>query len=220
MLWIQPVDVFDMIWKGILIGVVVSAPMGPVGVLCVQRTLNKGRWFGFVTGIGAACSDLIYSLITGFALSYLVEFIEKPQTMFALQIFGSMLLFAFGLWSFFSRPVNHLRPASKTRGTLIHNAVTAFFVTLSNPLIVFLILGLFARFNFITPGHPLEQAIGYLAIVAGALGWWFVLTHIVDKVRARFDVRGIWMINRVIGVIVMAASVIGVILTITGKSLY
>ena len=93
-------------------------------------------------------------------------------------------------------------------------------MTLSNPLIVFLILGLFARFNFITPGHPLEQAIGYLAIVAGALGWWFVLTHIVDKVRARFDVRGIWMINRVIGVLVMAASVIGVILTITGKSLY
>lgn len=197
-----------------------SAPMGPVGVLCVQRTLNKGRWFGFVTGIGAACSDLLYSFITGFALSYLVEFIQKPQTMFALQIFGSMLLFAFGLWSFFSRPTNHLRPVPKTRGTLIHNAVTAFFVTLSNPLIVFLVLGLFARFNFITPGHPLEQAIGYLAIVVGALGWWFILTHIVDRVRTRFDVRGIWMINRVIGVLVMAASVIGVILTITGKSLY
>ena len=131
-----------------------------------------------------------------------------------------MLLFAFGLWSFFSRPTNHLRPVPKTRGTLIHNAVTAFFVTLSNPLIVFLVLGLFARFNFITPGHPLEQAIGYLAIVVGALGWWFILTHIVDRVRTRFDVRGIWMINRVIGVLVMAASVIGVILTITGKSLY
>lgn len=220
MLWIQPVDVVDMIWKGILVGVTVSAPMGPVGVLCVQRTLNKGRWFGFVTGLGAAVSDLFYALITGFALSYVIDFIEKPQTMFWVQAFGSVLLFLFGVYAYFSHPEEKMRPANNTKGTYIHNAVTAFFVTLSNPLIVFLFLGLFARFNFVAPNHIFEQTIGYLAIVAGAVCWWLFLTYMVDKVRTRFNVRGIWMINRVIGVVVMVASVIGFMMTVTGKTLY
>lgn len=62
-------DILDWIFKGILIGIVASAPMGPVGVLCIQRTLNKGRWYGLVTGIGATISDFIYALITGFGMS-------------------------------------------------------------------------------------------------------------------------------------------------------
>ena len=57
-------NILDFVFKGILIGVIASAPMGPVGILCIQRTLNKGRWYGFVTGIGAACSDIVYALFT------------------------------------------------------------------------------------------------------------------------------------------------------------
>ena len=74
-MWFEPVSTLDLIIKGLLIGVVASAPMGPVGVLCIQRTLNKGRWYGFVTGIGAAFSDIIYALITGFGMSFVVDFI-------------------------------------------------------------------------------------------------------------------------------------------------
>ena len=218
--WIQPVDIIDMIWKGIFVGVIVSAPMGPVGVLCVQRTLNKGRWFGFVTGLGAAASDLTYALITGFALSYVVDLIENPRTMFILQALGSIMLFVFGLYTFLSKPQEKVHASSGTKGSYTHNAVTAFFVTLSNPLIVFLILGLFARFNFIVPGHYVAQTVGYLAIVGGAVGWWFVLTYAVDKVRNSIDVQGIWIVNRVIGALVMVASAVGFYMTITGRSLY
>ena len=67
----------EMVVKGIIIGVVASAPMGPVGILTVQRTLNKGRWFGFATGVGAALSDFIYALITGFGLSFVVDIIDS-----------------------------------------------------------------------------------------------------------------------------------------------
>lgn len=63
------IDILGMILKGVLIGIIASAPMGPVGVLCIQRTLNKGRWYGFVTGIGAAMSDIIYAMLTGFGMS-------------------------------------------------------------------------------------------------------------------------------------------------------
>lgn len=215
--WLEQVTILDLLVKGIIVGVVVSAPLGPVGVLCIQRTLNKGRWYGFVTGLGAALSDICYALITGYGMSFMNELILKHQ-MF-LQVVGSIMLLAFGIYTFRSNPVKSLRPTSNNRGSLLHNFVTAFFVTLSNPLIIFLFIGLFARFSFVMPGSPLGfQLVGYLAIILGALIWWFSITYFVNKVRTRFNVRGIWILNRIIGVVVVIASVVGIVLAIAGKS--
>ena len=99
--------------------------------------------------------------------------------------------------------------------------MTAFFVTLSNPFIILLFIGLYARFSFVLPEAFLyEQSIGYFAIVGGALAWWFVITYLVDKLRAKFDLRGIRILNRVIGVVVMLASVVSAVFTLIGKTLY
>ena len=120
-----------------------------------------------------------------------------------------------------SNPVQSIRPVSSTPGSYLHNFVTAFFVTLSNPLIIFLFIGLFARFSFVMPGSPIGfQLVGYLAIVLGALLWWFGITYFVNKVRTRFNLRGIWILNRVIGIVVMLISVAGFIYTILGKTMY
>ena len=91
-------DILNLILKGILIGIIASAPMGPVGVLCIQRTLNKGRWYGFVTGIGAAVSDLIYAMITGLGMTLIMDLVTNGQNRFFLQIMGSILLMAFGVY--------------------------------------------------------------------------------------------------------------------------
>ena len=217
--WIEQVTILDLLVKGLVIGVVVSAPLGPVGVLCIQRTLNKGRWFGFVTGLGAALSDICYALLTGYGMSFMDELILKHQVF--LQIVGSIMLFLFGIYTFRSNPVKALRPVSKNRGTYLHNFVTAFFVTFSNPLIIFLFIGLFARFSFVMPGRAVGfQLVGYLAIIMGALIWWFSTTYFVNKVRTHFNVRGIWVLNRVIGSIVMVASLVGLGLALLGNSLY
>lgn len=219
--WFEHITVLDLLIKGLIIGVVVSAPMGPVGVLCIQRTLNKGRWYGFVTGLGAALSDIIYALITGYGMSFVVEFIENPQTMYYFQLIGSSMLFCFGVYTFRSNPAQNIRPVSANKGSLVHNFVTAFFVTLSNPFIILLFIGLYARFSFVLPEAFLyEQSIGYFAIVGGALAWWFVITYLVDKLRAKFDLRGIRILNRVIGVVVMLASVVSAVFTLIGKTLY
>lgn len=90
--------------KGVLIGMVASAPMGPVGVLCVQRTLNKGRWFGLVTGIGAAISDIFYAGITGFGMAFVMDFINNDRNKFYLQIIGSVMLLAFWYLHLVQRP--------------------------------------------------------------------------------------------------------------------
>ena len=87
-------------------------------------------------------------------------------------------------------------------------------------MIIFLFIGLFARFSFVMPGSPLGfQLVGYLAIIIGALTWWFGITYFVNKVRTRFNVRGIWILNRIIGVVVIIVSIIGIVLAIAGKSL-
>ena len=82
--------------RGLAIGVMISAPMGPVGILCIQRTLNKGRLTGLYTGIGAAASDLLYCLLTGFGLSFIQEFLERNQNV--IQLVGSVVLIAFGIY--------------------------------------------------------------------------------------------------------------------------
>ena len=81
--WIEQVTILDLLIKGFIVGVVVSAPLGPVGVLCIQRTLNKGRWFGFVTGLGAALSDICYALLTGYGMSFMDELYSEASDFFA-----------------------------------------------------------------------------------------------------------------------------------------
>lgn len=121
--------IFDILWKGFIIGVVVSAPLGPVGVLCIQRTLNKGRWYGFITGLGASLSDIAYALLTGYGMSFVFDYVNK--NIFYLQLFGSIMLLAFGIYTFRSNPVSSIRPVSTNKGSYFHNFITAFAVTLS-----------------------------------------------------------------------------------------
>jgi threonine/homoserine/homoserine lactone efflux protein len=209
------IDILELIIKGIIIGVAASAPMGPVGILCVQRTQKKGRWYGFATGVGASISDLIYALISGFGMSFVVDFINNPVYKFYLQLAGGVMLLVFGLISFFNNPLkNAHQGGQKEKGTLVHNGVTAFFITFSNPLIILLFIALFAQFNFILPGHPWLMTVGYASMVGGALLWWYGLTWMVDKIRTKFDQTGVIIINRVIGSVVIFFSVVSLIGTL------
>ena len=214
---VSQISILEIVVKGMIIGIVASAPMGPVGVLCVQRTLNKGRAYGFVTGTGAALSDILYALLTGYGLSFIYDIISNQSTLFWLQIIGASIMFIFGLHTFRTNPMKNTRNVSRNKSSLLQNGITGFFITLSNPTIILLFLGLFTPLNFMLPEQPFfMQCIGYLSIFGGAMLWWFFITYVVSKLRVRFDVRGIRVINRVIGVAVMLGSLIGIILISTG----
>lgn len=202
------IDLLALILKGVLIGIIASAPMGPVGVLCIQRTLNKGRWYGFVTGIGAAVSDIIYALLSGLGMSFVMDLITNPTNKFWLQIIGSIILLVFGICCFRANPTRKMHRSGNKKGSLLHNGITAFFVTFSNPLIIFLFIGTFAQFAFVVPNHPIEMTLGYMSIVVGALLWWFGLTWLIDKIREKFDTNGILIINKVIGSLVIFFSLL------------
>ena len=214
---VSQISILEIVVKGLIIGIVASAPMGPVGVLCLQRTLNKGRAYGLVTGTGAAFSDILYALLTGYGLSFLYDIISNQTALFWMQMIGATIMFIFGLHTFRTNPMKNTRNVSHNKSSLLHNGITGFFITLSNPTIILLFLGLFTPFNFMLPEQSFfMQFIGYLSIFGGAMTWWLFITYVVSKLRARFDVRGIRIINRVIGAAVMCGSIIGAILIYTG----
>lgn len=212
--------IIDRLIKGIIIGIVVSAPMGPVGVLIVQRTLNKGRWFGFATGVGAAVSDLVYAMVCCLCMSLVLPFLEGHKV--GLQTIGSVLLFAFGIYTYRSRPntkLPHKSNGKKQKGTLVQNAVTGFLLTFSNPIIVFLFLMLYAHFSFVTDNY-FQLGVEFVGVTMGALGWWLGLTYLISKVRKKFNEERIWRLNKTIGIIVMVVSLMSLYFAITGRTLY
>lgn len=205
----------QMILSGFLIGVLVSAPMGPVGMLIIQRTLNKGRWAAFFTGIGAAFSDLLYCMLTGLGLAFITDFIQAHEQL--LQIIGSLVLVAFAIYLFQKNPARALRKRHENKTTFFKDLGTGFLFTFSNPMILFFIIGLFGRFNFLMPEYRYYHYVaGYAAIFIGALTWWYLITFSINKIRAHFNVRSMWLLNRIIGSILMIMALVGIYKGISG----
>lgn len=206
--------IFYVIWRGFAIGLLISAPMGPVGMLCIQRTLDKGRRAGFFTGVGASLSDLFYCVLTGMGLSFIEEFLEKNSHI--IQLAGSAFLFLFAIYLYRKNPTGSLKKKQPAEAVSTHkNILGGFLFTFSNPLILFLIIGLFARFNFLLPEFAWYQyIIGFGSIIGGAIFWWWLVTLIINKVRSHFNIRSMWMINKVIGVIIFLFALVGSITAI------
>ena len=190
--------------------------MGPIGILCIQRTLNKGRKSGFFTGVGAAASDLFYCLLVGLGISLVTDFIADHVNI--LQIVGSIILIVYAVYMIIHNPVSQITENIDQRDDYWRDMITGFLFTLSNPLIMFLIIPLFARFGFPLPEYKFYHIIlGYIFIVVGALIWWSLITFFVDKVRTHFNIRSMWLINRIIGSIILILSLYGLV---TGSIAY
>ncbi len=206
-------QIFYILPRGLAIGMLISAPMGPIGMLVIQRTLGKGRWPGFFTGMGAGLSDLIYCLLTGFGLSFMTEFIDRHQLL--LQLVGSIVLAIFGLYLFRKNPTRSLKAPDVKATNYWSDFVTGFLLTFSNPLILFFIIGLFARFAFILPEfQPYHHIVAYTAIFGGALLWWWGVTTLVHRLGRRINVRSLKLINRIIGILLIGMAAVGLVMAV------
>ncbi|MDR1698625.1 MAG: LysE family translocator [Prevotellaceae bacterium] len=206
----------EILLSGFIIGICVSMPVGPIAILCIQKTLNKGRRHGFVTGAGAACSDVFYAILATFSMSFLLSFIETHS--FWFQLVGSLVLLFVGFLVFRSNPVKELSPTQEIEQTYVQDFVTAFFLTISNPLIILLLIGLFARFRFITEATSFVQSIaGLSAVFCGALFWWLLLVSFVSLFRSRFNVRGLWLVNKITAVIIWVVAFLGIVYSFLGE---
>ena len=199
--------------KGILVGLGASIPLGPVGVLCVQRTLSKGRLSGFISGMGAAFADTVFSTFAILGLAFILVLFEANRNLFL--IIGGLIVIAVGLKIYFTNPIKQIRQNRRGRQRLFEDFISVFMLTFSNPGAIFLIIGLFALV-----GLHIDKESGHWSIIMALCGviigaslWWFTLSTVISRYRRRFKIKQLWTINRVAGV---AIAVLGIISVIDG----
>lgn len=204
----------DIILKGLMIGVFSSIPVGPIAILCIQRTLNRGRYHGFFTGLGAGLSDLVYATLAAFSMSFIINFIHQNQ--FYIELVGAVIIFIFGFFIFKSNPMKQLSIVKEKKESYFKDFITSFALTSTNPIMIFLFIALFARFDFIKADFTIfTTSLGLLFVFIGASLWWFTLTFCVNIFRSRFNVRGLWLINKIAGLILVGIAVVGLFFSIS-----
>lgn len=199
-----------LLLKGIIVGLLASIPLGPIGVLCVQRTINKGRLSGFFSGMGAACADTVFATVAGLSLSFIMDFVEEWKTEF--QIGGGVLILLLGLKIFMTNPISQMRKTRRQKNRLFEDFVSVFLLTVSNPMAIFLFVALFAYVNVVADGGNFMSAGAVLGgVFFGASVWWFTLTSFVNMYRKRFRIRQLWWINKIAGGVVMLIGIATVV---------
>ncbi len=202
-----------IIIKGLFIGFLSSAPMGPVGMLCIQRTLNEVKKQGLITGLGAAVGDMLIALlaiIVALGLGFSTEFIQQHEG--PLKIVGSVVLIAFGYVVFNKNPSKSLTKLKENAMSFWKVFASSLGLTVSNIATLFLYIALFARFNVIDADKPFGYDLLTISFIGiGAMLWWLLVTYFVNKLRSRFNPRGLQIFNKIIGVLLVGLGVAGII---------
>jgi len=194
--------------RGLLIGFSIAAPVGPIGVLCIRRTLAEGRIPGLVSGLGAATADATYGGIAGFGLTFISSLLISQQVW--LRLIGGIFLCYLGLRTFLTRPAEQ---AALAKGNgLIGMYASTLFLTLTNPLTILSFAAIFAGLGVAsTGGNYLAAGILVLGVFLGSALWWFILSGGVSIFRTKFTTRGLRWVNRISGIIIMGFGVIALL---------
>lgn len=198
--------------KGILIGMIISAPLGPVGVLCLRETLSGGRREGLLTGLGAMISDVIYGLVVYIGVGMVLSLVSKYDA--PLRISGGVIILLFS-YILYRKAHHNIKTSPTRRLSKAHGArkvITALLVTLSNPFIMFLILPLYARFGFVreTSYPELELSVAMLGLGLGCMLWWTIMTWLVLRLAKSTGTKGIKCLSYSIAVILAIIGVLGI----------
>ncbi len=196
--------------KGMAIGFSIAAPVGPIGVLCIRRTLAEGRASGFVSGLGAATADGLYGAIAGFGLTFLSNLLIEQQLW--IRVVGGLFLCALGLKTIWASPAREATPV-QGRG-LAASYLSTFVLTLTNPMTILAFAAIFAGLGVGSTGGNLGPAAVLVAgVFAGSAAWWLLLSGAVGLFRRNIGLTGMRWINRISGLIITAFGV-GVLITL------
>jgi threonine/homoserine/homoserine lactone efflux protein len=192
-------------FKGLLIGFSIAAPVGPIGVLCIRRTLADGRPAGLVSGLGAATADALYGSIAGFGLTMISAFLIDQQTW--IRIIGGAFLCYLGLKTFFAKPTDQ---AALAQGTgMVSAYISTFFLTLTNPMTILSFAAIFAGLGLgAAPGDFSSAGVLILGVFCGSAAWWFLLSGGVSLLRRQFSQSAIRWVNRISGLVILSFGIL------------
>jgi len=190
----------DHLIKGFVIGLSVAAPVGPIGVLTIKRTLSEGRVSGFVTGLGAALADALYGAVAGFGLTAVSSALIAQGSW--MKLVGGCFLLYLGIRSFLSKPAT--RAASIDSKGIFSNFISTFFLTVANPSTILSFIAIFAGFGIGFAGADyLSASMLVLGVFTGSALWWLILSSAVALFRDKITQNGLAWINRLSGTIII-----------------
>nr|WP_303648659.1 LysE family transporter [Haloarchaeobius litoreus] len=185
--------------QGIALGFSIAAPVGPIGVLCIQRTLSRGRLSGFVSGLGAASADAVYGAIAGFGITTISALLLDYRT--GIRIGGGLLLLYLGVRSFRAEPVETAVSTSDVQG-LASDCGSTFLLTITNPVTILAFVGIFTGLGVGVSGEYADAAVLVTGVFLGSALWWFVLSAGVSLFRDRFTPPVLRRVNQFAGVVI------------------
>lgn len=195
--------------KGFVVGVCASAPVGPIAMLVIQKTLSKGRYAGFVSGLGATVVDTTYAIVALFALAFAKRLLDRHENLILLA--GGAILIAIGISMALSNPLRKKKVKGEDKSSVsTKDFLQAMAMGISNPMAIFVMFTLFAFFGIAadTP-HDWNVAPIIFSVSAGSVTYWFLLSWALSRFRDKFNLRTIVWISRVMGAIVI---IIGLVL--------
>ena len=184
--------------RGIILGLSIAAPVGPIGLLCIQRTLSHGRLAGLLSGLGAATADAVYGTIAAFGVAFLSTFLIRQQAW--LRLLGGAFLVVLGVRTFLSRPAT--RPAVAAGRTLFSAYASALLLTLANPITILSFVAIFAGMGAAGPSHLAAIAL-VLGVFVGSALWWLLLSTGVSLLRGSLSPQRLVWVNRVSGLVII-----------------
>jgi threonine/homoserine/homoserine lactone efflux protein len=189
----------NFLFRGLIIGFSIAAPVGPIGILCIRRTLNGGRISGLVSGLGAATADSIYGCVAGFGLAFISNFLVKQQIW--LHLIGGAFLCYLGIKTLLAKPAN--QAAAARENGLLGDYASTFFLTLTNPMTIISFAAIFAGLGLAnTRGNYGSAGILVLGVFMGSALWWLVLSSGVGIFRKKFNTNSLQWVNRISGLII------------------
>jgi threonine/homoserine/homoserine lactone efflux protein len=193
--------------KGLLVGFLIAAPVGPVNVMCVRRTIMHGRLVGLVSGMGAATADTIFGAIAAFGLSFVYEMMMTER--FWLGLGGGVLLLVMGIRTLLAEPPRATDTVDPPN--LLGDYTSTLFLTLTNPVTILSFLAAFTAVGVAADlGEPigLDDWILLLGVFTGATSWWLLLTEVVASFHGRIPLTLLRWTNRIAGVTILAFAVV------------
>ena len=189
------------ILKGFAVGMCASAPIGPIAILVVQKSLSKGHKAGFVSGLGASVVDTFYASIAIFALAFAQRLIEQHQNLILLA--GGVVLVAVGISMAFSNPFRKLKDDGES-DVSPKDFGQAVALGISNPMAIFVMFTLFAFFGLANDApHTWKVTPIILAVSAGSVTYWFTMSWLLSRFRSNFRMRTILWISRITGALIV-----------------
>jgi threonine/homoserine/homoserine lactone efflux protein len=205
--------VVELLLKGLLAGLMIAAPVGPVNVLCISRTLSRGWMSGLISGLGAATADAFYGSIAGFSITFVISFVIREE--YKIRFFGGILLLLLGVIYFFKRPA----PLSKKKKKEVDESdyVSAFLLCLTNPTTILSFLAVLATLGLDEHRQWYRTLILVGGIFTGSMLWWIALTASVNRLRDKFTDNAMLWTNRIGGLAIGAFGLVMLVLSRGGR---